>query len=318
VALPALALFACAPADEALDDETAKQAGDEIAADTGYTQTRYPIVLCHGMAGFDTLFNGATPYFYSIESTLIAGGAKVYATHVAPFASVEARGEALLGQIEDIVARSGSEKVNLIGHSQGGLDARYVAAARPDLIASITTVGTPHKGAEVATYLRNHVEKGSFAEEVFAKFTNQLGTIIGLLSGYTSPQDAIASIESLTAEGAAQFNAKYPAGLPAEPCGEGAAEENGIRFYSWSGTHPSTNIFDVSDLPLILTGSIYSEPNDGLVGKCSSHFGMVIRDDYAMNHIDEVNHLLGVTVLNSTSTPTTYRVHANRLKNDGL
>ena len=44
------------------------------AADT-YTQTRYPIVLVHGIFGFDT-FQGA-PYFYGIEDSLKAdsGGA---------------------------------------------------------------------------------------------------------------------------------------------------------------------------------------------------------------------------------------------------
>jgi triacylglycerol lipase len=320
VALPALALSACAPVDSAADEseETANQAGDALASDNTYTKTRYPIVLCHGMAGFGSLFGGVMPYFYSIESTLTAGGAEVYITHVPQFSSSEARGEALLAQIEDIVARSGAEKVNLIAHSHGGFDSRYVAAARPDLIASITTVATPHKGAELATFLKNHLKDGSFGEDVFSLFTNSVGTLLGLLSGHTSPQDSVAAIASLSAEGTAEFNAKYPAGVPTEPCGEGAAEENGIRFYSWTGTHPITNLLDVSDLPMKLSSSIYSEPSDGMVGQCSSHFGVVIRDDYEMNHLDEVNQLFGISALNSTSPTTTYRVQANRLKNDGF
>jgi len=61
-----------------------------------------------------------------------------------------------------------------------------------------------------------------------------------------------------------------------------------------------------------------SENNDGLVGTCDSHLGQVIRDDYSMNHLDEVNLLFGIHHLFSTDPITTYRNHANRLKNAGL
>jgi triacylglycerol lipase len=44
--------------------------------------------------------------------------------------------------------------LNLIGHSQGGLDARVIASPRGlaygDRIASVTTVGAPHRGSKVA------------------------------------------------------------------------------------------------------------------------------------------------------------------------
>jgi len=317
VVLPALMLSACAPADGATDDgESASQTDSELGAST-YTKTQYPIVLCHGMAGFDSLF-GVLDYFYGIESSLTSGGADMHITHVPSFDSTEARGEALLAEVEDIVARTGAKKVNLIGHSHGGLDVRYVASVRPDLVASVTTVGTPHKGAELATYLRSHLAPGGFTEGVLSKFANSLGTLLGLLSGHKSPQDAIAGLESLSADGAAAFNAKYPAGLPATKCGQGAAEANGIRFYSWSGAHAVTNILDLSDASLVLSSLVYSEANDGLVGKCSSHLGTVIRDDYNLNHLDEVNQILGVTALFSTNPKTTFRAHANRLKNEGL
>ncbi|MFN7992089.1 MAG: alpha/beta fold hydrolase [Bryobacteraceae bacterium] len=38
-------------------------------------------------------------------------------------------------------------KVHLIGHSLGGVIARAVAAQRPDLIASVTTLGSPFRGS---------------------------------------------------------------------------------------------------------------------------------------------------------------------------
>lgn len=58
--------------------------------------------------------------------------------------------------------------------------------------------------------------------------------------------------------------------------------------------------------------------NDGLVGTCSSHLGMVIRDNYRMNHLDEVNQVFGLTSLFETSPVSVYRQHANRLKNASL
>jgi len=44
----------------------------------------------------------------------------------------------------------------------------------------------------------------------------------------------------------------------------------------------------------------------------------VIRDDYAMNHLDEVNQTIGLTNLFETNPVTIYRQHANRLKGLGL
>lgn len=43
-----------------------------------------------------------------------------------------------------------------------------------------------------------------------------------------------------------------------------------------------------------LIGLVFNEPNDGLVATCSTHLGKVIRDDYRMNHLDEINGLLGI------------------------
>ena len=58
--------------------------------------------------------------------------------------------------------------------------------------------------------------------------------------------------------------------------------------------------------------------NDGLVASCSTHLGRVIRDDYAMNHLDEVNQTVGLTNLFETNPVTIFRQHANRLKSAGL
>ncbi|MGK9063983.1 triacylglycerol lipase [Stutzerimonas chloritidismutans] len=283
----------------------------------GYTETRYPIVLAHGMLGFDSLLG--VDYWYGIPSALRRDGAKVYVTEVSQLNTSELRGEELLAQVEEIVAISGKQKVNLIGHSHGGPTIRYVAAVRPDLVASVTSVGGPHKGSDVADLLRR-IPEGSTEEAIVAGLVNGMGALINFLSGSssTAPQNSLGSLESLNSEGAARFNAKYPQGIPTTACGEGAYQVNGVRYYSWSGTSPLTNPLDVSDAMMGAAALAFNEPTDGLVGRCSSHLGMVIRDNYRMNHLDEVNQVFGLTSLFETDPVAVYRQHANRLKNAGL
>lgn len=281
-----------------------------------YTKTKYPIVLAHGMAGFDSLF-GVLDYWYGIEGALEDGGATVFVTEVSQFNTTQARGEQLLAQVQQVLAITGKSKVNLIGHSHGGLDVRYVAAVRPDLVASVTSVGSPHKGAALADYLRANVSGGSFTESVLAFFANSLGTVLALLTGSSNPQDAVAALDSLTSAGLASFNAAYPQGVPTTSCGSGASSVGGVRYYSWSGTGLLTNLLDVSDAPLALTSLVYPESNDGLVGRCSSHLGQVIRDNYFQNHLDEVNQILGLVSIFESSPTSIFRAHANRLKTAG-
>ena len=54
-----------------------------VASAGTYSQTKYPIVLAHGMFGFKSLLGGAIDYWYQIPSDLQANGAKVYVTQVA-------------------------------------------------------------------------------------------------------------------------------------------------------------------------------------------------------------------------------------------
>ena len=293
------------------------QAQAGLFSSSGYTQTRYPIVLAHGMLGFDSMLG--IDYWYGIPQALRRDGAQVYVTEVSQLNTSELRGEELLQQVEEIVAISGKRKVNLVGHSHGGPTVRYVAAVRPDLVASVTSVGAPHKGSDVADLLRK-LPEGSGGEAILAGLTNGMGALIHFLSGSpsTEPQNSLGSLESLNSEGAARFNAKYPQGVPTSACGEGAYKVNGVRYYSWSGTSPLTNPLDVSDAMLGAGSLAFDEANDGLVGRCSSHLGMVIRDNYRMNHLDEVNQVLGLTSLFETDPVTIYRQHANRLKNAGL
>lgn len=283
----------------------------------GYTQTRYPIVLVHGLFGFDTL--AGMDYFHGIPQSLTRDGAQVYVAQVSATNSSERRGEQLLAQVESLLAVTGAKKVNLIGHSHGGPTIRYVASVRPDLVASVTSIGGVHKGSAVADLVRGVIPSGSVSEQVAVGLTQGLVALIDLLSGGKAhPQDPLASLAALTTEGSLKFNQYYPEGVPTSACGEGAYQVNGVRYYSWSGAATVTNILDPSDVAMGLIGLVFNEPNDGLVATCSTHLGKVIRDDYRMNHLDEINGLLGIHSLFETDPVTLYRQHANRLKQAGL
>lgn len=284
---------------------------------TGYTETRYPIVLVHGLFGFDQLLG--VDYFYKVPQALQADGAKVYVAQVSAANSSELRGEQLLAQVKQILAITGASKVNLIGHSHGGPTTRYVASVRPDLVASVTNIAGVNKGSKVADVVRKTAAPGTVSESVAVLIAEGLAKLIGLASKDGSlPQNANAALDALTTQGSAKFNAKFPEGLPQGACNEGAYQVNGVRYYSWSGASPVTNIVDVSDAAMGLTSLAFKEKNDGLVSSCSSHLGQVLRDDYQMNHLDEVNQFVGIVSLFETNPVSVFRQHANRLKNAGL
>ena len=53
------------------------------------------------------------------------------------------------------------------------------------------------------------------------------------------------------------------------------------------------------------------------MGRCSSHLGQVIRDNYFQNPLDEVNQILGRVSIFESSPTSIFRAHANRLKTAG-
>lgn len=285
-------------------------------ADT-YTQTQHPIVLVHGLLGFDAL--GPVQYFYGVPAELRAGGAVVYTASVSQSNSTEVRGEQLLKELQTLKARYGHAKFNLVGHSHGGNTSRYVAAVAPELVASVTTMGTPHQGSKVADGV-GAITSGTGTQPAVAALVNRLSSLIATLSGSKgNPQNALASLKSLSTAGAAEFNRRFPQGAPTTACGSGPATVNGVRYYSMGGTSVATNLIDVSD-GFLVAGSVFFgfEANDGLVGRCSSHWGQVLRDDYGWNHIDEINHVFGLRGLFTSDPVSVYRAHANRLKLQGL
>ncbi len=285
-----------------------------------YAKTRYPIVLAHGFLGADS-YLGIIDYWYGIASYIESKGGTVYVTEVSPANSSANRAFELITQLDDIRAIRGEPnlKFNLIGHSQGGIDIRYVAGLRPDLVASLTTVGSPHTGVDIADQFG-----GIGGIDALTAFLGGAVEIIWGFLGNDNPVDMAAALEEFTSANMAAFNADpiFGKGMPSTYCGEGEAVSNTSagprRNYSWTGNDPVTNLFDPFDYAFALTGLLFDETNDGLVEVCSAHFGDVLRDNYRMNHLDEVNQMLGITALFETNPKSVYRTHANRLKNAGL
>ena len=283
-------------------------------AGTG-SKTKYPLVLVHGFIGFDNILG--IQYFYSIPNNLRDDGATVYIASVNPSQTTEFRGEELIQQMKQWAAKDGVKKFNLIGHSHGGPTVRYAAGTVPTMVASVSTVAGTHFGSKVADdILAGTTPGGAFDQTATAGLK-----LISWLTGNktTSNTDLLTALNALSAPGAAAFNAKYPAGAPTTACGAGPSSAkvagNNILFYSFSGTSIKTNSSDISDALLAYTGDYFKgEANDGLVSRCSSHWGKVIKDNYPWNHLDEINQVLGGIGKGAPEPVAFYKQHANRLK----
>ena len=113
-------------------------------------KNKYPIILCHGiMLKEGKVFNG----FGRIKEELQKNGFCVYTSNCDGMGTIENNAEQLKKRIESILQETGAEKVNIIGHSKGGLDAKYLIDElnMGKKVASLTCICTPHKGSQVAT-----------------------------------------------------------------------------------------------------------------------------------------------------------------------
>ena len=286
-----------------------------------YAKTKYPIVFNHGMFGFTRLGISSlgVDYFYQVLPDLARNGAHVFATQVSPLESTELRGEQLLQQVDEVIALTGSPKVNLIGHSHGGPTIRYIEIVAPEKVASLTAVAGTFKGSKVADDMLSNAGVKTIMTIVGQYI---LAPAITLLEGNPSlPINFENSLLSLSEKGSAEFNAKYPTTAIPKDCGQGQKiTSNGVYHYSWTGKAQATNILDIADIAISQLAPLAykNNDNDGLVNRCNTHLGQVIRDDYNQTHLDEVNQLLGLKALLGQDPVSLYRQQANRLKLEGL
>lgn len=65
--------------------------------------------------------------------------------------SVEQHASELQNIVDSILSQTGSEKVNIVAHSKGGLDARwFIANNNVDKVANLIMIGTPNSGSPAA------------------------------------------------------------------------------------------------------------------------------------------------------------------------
>jgi len=285
----------------------------------GYTKTKYPIVLVHGVTGFNTL-GGLINYFHTVPYNLERDGAKVYNASVSFVNTSEERGQ----QLATYISGLSESKVNIMAHSQGAPTSRVAAAIIPHKIASITSINGVNYGSKVADVIRGVIPPGSYVEGGANAIANAVGGIVNALSGEDNPQYGVGALETLTTSGTiALNNALGWKGVNPNYC-NGTAENinisgNNVKMFSWSGDTAWTNILDPADAFLLITSAAFSsgEKNDGLVATYSTKMGNVISTGYSTNHVDAVNHLFGVRSI-WTNPVSLYRSQANRLKGRGL
>jgi triacylglycerol lipase len=201
-----------------------------------------PIVLVHGILGFDKLAVGGVTigdYFRAVgEALRAAGNAVPEPPRLNPAGSIEERAADLRTYLEagDLAGRS----VHLLAHSMGGLDSRYLISqlGMGDRVMSLTTIGTPHRGTPFA-------DRG-------------VGALRPLIDGLLQQGIDIRGFFDLTTAKAAEFNARTP-------------DVPGVRYFSVAGQFEPT-LVDLLRLPHDLIVEDGGGPNDGLVPVASASY----------------------------------------------
>jgi triacylglycerol lipase len=110
---------------------------------------KYPVLLIHG-AGFRDKTLGFINYWGRIPKYLSENGIAVYYAGTDAWGSIESNAEIIKNKITDILRKDKVERVNIIAHSRGGLEARYLVSTlnMNHSVASLTTISTPHYGVK--------------------------------------------------------------------------------------------------------------------------------------------------------------------------
>lgn len=123
-----------------------------IRKESDICATKYPIIMLHGIGFRDVKY---VNYWGRIPKELIKYGAKIYYGHQEAWGTVENNAREVQQKIYQIMKENNCSKVNIIAHSKGGLDARFLISGlnMGEHIASLTTISTPHRGSEVMCLL---------------------------------------------------------------------------------------------------------------------------------------------------------------------
>ncbi|KAK3937392.1 Alpha/Beta hydrolase protein [Diplogelasinospora grovesii] len=247
-----------------------KQLVDEYALIRDrYETPKHPIVLAHGLLGFAELklaSNYIPPihYWHGIKDALNAQQIEVITASMPPSGSIENRA-LKLGQ--DIAKRCQGKSVNIIAHSMGGLDARYmVSQLQPEGVdvKSLVTVATPHHGSAFADFLIDELLGPRILPRLYNLWERTTGWETGAFSQLTR--------KYMTEE----FNRKCP-------------DDPTVRYFSYGamilGRPPLLSPFRLSHRVI----ERLEGPNDGLVSVESAKWGTYKGTLVGVNHLDLIN-----------------------------
>jgi triacylglycerol lipase len=247
--------------------------------------TRFPLLLVHGFGGWDTILGGLE-YFYGVEDELAGRGYDVHVTVADAVNDTPTRARQLAAQVDAILAATGARKVNLVAHSQGGLDGRYLIGTLGygDRVGALVMVSTPNRGTMVADAL---VGELPVSATLLAALFDAWGAILG-----GSEADTRAAFEQITT---ARITGEFNPAHPDDP-----------RVVYWSFAGRSCGLLDFacqadnegeSVDPLLVVSYEFLQgeepghgPNDGLVPVSSAEWGRFL-GTLPADHWDEIGQL---------------------------
>jgi len=208
---------------------------------------RHPVVLAHGVLGFDELALGSArhAYFRGVRAALERDGCRVIVPRLPAVGSVAERAAALARAVAEVDAR----RVNVLAHSMGGLDARLAIATLglDRRVAALVTVGTPHRGSPLAD------------------LSNELARRLGLLRALELAGVKLDAFRDLGTGEMARFNEAVP-------------DARGVAYASVVGVVRRRR----SASPLLVPTHAWlarsSGENDGLVPASSQRWGEVLAE----------------------------------------
>lgn len=176
---------------------------NRLAAD--WCTTKYPVVLIHGIALKDkTAINsywGKIPeHLQALGCTTYFGGQNAYDSH-------KKNAEAIAQRIDLILTKHNTDKVNIIAHSKGGIEARYLITlpGYENKVASLTTLCTPHRGSSIADLIFAETEKNHALKGILVMAASMQAIYIG--DFYSAPYKAGKQLTTFYME---QFNKEVP------------------------------------------------------------------------------------------------------------
>ena len=237
---------------------------------------RNPVVLVHGMAGFRPI-TSILDYFYRVRRTMTARGHQVFAAQTDPFQSVSYRGRQLAVQVDEVLRITGAQRVHLVAHSQGGLDARYMISSLGygDRVSTLTSIASPHHGVGLVDMA---LETGPTIVGHIAKIVNALSD--ALLGGKA---DFMAQLHDLTRQYIENtFNKEN-------------LDDPRVEYFSYAGSTQDNSLVDTHQvdvvnaflLPTYRYIKMTEGDNDGLVAIKSAQWGAFM-GTFEADHWDEI------------------------------